>query len=132
VLTVVMHAIGLALVRAAFLRAFRDRPVGHGLSVLRFALVMSVAMALIIGLHVLQAAVWAAAYVGLGALPTPREAMLYSIGAMTTYGHAAIYLAPRWQMLGALEALNGMMLFGLSTAFLYGMIQRAWPARGAS
>jgi hypothetical protein len=29
--------------------------------------------------------------------------------------------------MGALEALNGMLLFGLTTAFLYGLIQRVWP-----
>ncbi len=130
VLTVVMHVIGLALIRAAFGLAFRNRPVGHGVSILRFAWVMGMTVAFIIGLHVMQAAVWAAAYVMLGALPDAREAMLYSIGAMTTYGHAQVFLAAEWQMLGALESLNGVVLFGLSTAFLYGMIHRAWPPRG--
>jgi hypothetical protein len=130
VLTVVMHVIGLALIRAGFARAFANRPVGKGLSVLRFASVMGVTMALTTALHVLQAAAWAAAYVWLGALPTARLAMLYSISAMTTYGHAQVYLSAEWQMLGALEALNGVMLFGLSTAFLYGMIHQAWPPRG--
>jgi hypothetical protein len=33
-------------------------------------------------------------------------------------------------MMGALEALNGMLLFGLTTAFLFAMIQRVWPAGG--
>ena len=28
---------------------------------------------------------------------------------------------------GALEALNGMLLFGLTTAFLFAMIQKVWP-----
>ena len=31
-------------------------------------------------------------------------------------------------MMGALEALNGMLLFGLTTAFMFAMIQRVWPA----
>jgi hypothetical protein len=30
-------------------------------------------------------------------------------------------------MMGALEALNGMLLFGLMTAFLFAMIQEVWP-----
>jgi hypothetical protein len=30
-------------------------------------------------------------------------------------------------LMGALEALNGLILFGLTTAFMYGMIQRVWP-----
>jgi hypothetical protein len=44
-------------------------------------------------------------------------AMLYSLSAMTAYGHANIYLLQHWQFSGALEALNGMILFGLTTAF---------------
>jgi hypothetical protein len=46
---------------------------------------------------------------------------------MTTYGHADLYLADHWRLMGTLEALNGILLFGLTTAFMYGMIQRVWP-----
>ena len=46
---------------------------------------------------------------------------------MTTYGHEDLYLSPHWRLMGALEALNGMLLFGLTTAFLYGMIQKVSP-----
>ena len=53
--------------------------------------------------------------------------MLYSLSAMTSYGHVGLYLERQWQMMGALEALNGMLLFGLTTAFLFAMIQRVWP-----
>ena len=56
--------------------------------------------------------------------------MLYSISAMTTFGHANLFLQPHWQLMGALEALNGMLLFGLTTAFLFAMIQRVWPLVG--
>jgi hypothetical protein len=51
------------------------------------------------------------------------------LNAMTTYGHESASLAPQWQMMGALEALNGMLLFGLTTAFLFAMIQEVWPIR---
>ncbi len=53
--------------------------------------------------------------------------MLYSLSAMTTYGHANRFLEDRWQLMGVLEALDGMLLFGLTTAFLFAMIQRVWP-----
>jgi hypothetical protein len=55
--------------------------------------------------------------------------MLYSISAMTSFGHAGIYLDPHWQMMGALEALNGMMLFGLTTAFLFCQWRRDFPQK---
>ena len=52
--------------------------------------------------------------------------MLYSLSALTTYGHASALLPDHWKMLGALEALNGALLFGLTTAFLFAMIQEFW------
>lgn len=129
VLTVVVHVIGLGLIRAAFHRGIERRSRLIRGQLLHFALVMSVTVLLVTILHVLQATLWAATYVLSGAAPTAHMAMLYSIGAMTTYGHAAVYLDPHWQMLGAMEALNGAILLGLSTAFLYAMIQQAWPGR---
>ncbi len=47
------------------------------------------------------------------------------------YGHADAFRAPHWQLMGALEALNGMMLFGLTTAFLFSLLSNHWPARAA-
>jgi hypothetical protein len=81
-------------------------------------------------LHGIEAGAWAGAYVALGARPDFASAMLYSLSAMTTYGHAEIFLAQHWRLMGALEALNGMMLFGLTTAFLFAVLQRHWPAVG--
>ena len=62
----------------------------------------------------------------LGALPDEKTAMLYSLNAMTTFGHSGFNLEGQWHLMGALEALNGWILFGLSTAFLYGVNQRVW------
>ena len=79
---------------------------------------------LIICLHGLEAVIWAAAYRFLGALPNARYAMLYSLNAITSYGHTDLNLEDRWQLMGALEALDGWLLFGLTTAFLFATIQR--------
>ena len=45
---------------------------------------------------------------------------------MTTYGHESVSLEQHWQMMDALEALYGMLLFGLTTVFLFAMIQEVW------
>jgi len=55
-----------------------------------------------------------------------KAAILYSLSAMTSYGHANLSLESDWQLMGAVEALNGLLLFGLTTAFLFGMIQKVW------
>ena len=92
-----------------------------------YALVMGVAILLITALHAIEGGAWAAAYLFLGAVPDAKSAILYSLNAMTTYGHESVSLEAHWQMMGALEALNGMLLFGLTTAFLFAMIQEVWP-----
>ena len=77
----------------------------------------------------IEAAAWAGLYLWVGALPDWRAAMLYSLGAMTSYGHAEVFLEDRWRLLGAIEAVNGLILFGLTTAFLYVAIHEVWPLR---
>jgi hypothetical protein len=77
----------------------------------------------------LEAAAWASLYLWLGALPGWTDAMLYSLSAITSYGHAPIFLDDRWRLLGAIEAVNGLILFGLTTAFLYAAIHQVWPLR---
>jgi hypothetical protein len=122
VLTSVVHVLGLVLINNRIVRAlsgWMDRRHPTFL----FAVAMSVAVLLATLLHGFEAAVWAAAYLVLRALPDFKGAMLYSVSALTTYGHASALLTDRWKMLGALEALNGMLLFGLTTAFLFAMIQ---------
>ncbi len=76
-----------------------------------------------------EASIWAIAYCLLGALPDRKSAMLYSLGAMTTYGSGHLNLESRWQLMGSLEALNGWILFGLTTAFLFTVIQEVWAHR---
>ena len=126
VLTVVIHVCGLALIGervVGVLSVSEDRRRFMP----RFALVMGVTGLLATLLHGIEGVIWAVAYRFLAALPDNRSAMLYSLSAMTTYGHANMFLEARWQLMGALEALDGMLLFGLTTAFLFAIIQRVWP-----
>jgi hypothetical protein len=90
-----------------------------------FGAIMGATVLLLTLLHTVEAAAWAVVYVMLGALPDFKSALLYSLGAMTTYGHVDIVLEPHWQVMGALEALNGLMLFGLTTAFLISVVYGA-------
>jgi len=126
-LTCVIHILCLAVFTARVdkvLDTMRDR--GRHVT-LTFSLVMAMAVTLVTALHIFEGGIWALAFRFLGAIPDNRSAMLYSLGALTTYGDTTIHLAHQWKMLGALEAVNGMLLFGLTTAFLFAMIQRVLP-----
>ena len=85
------------------------------------------AVALILAaLHGLGSTLWASAYRWLGAFTSFTDASLYSLGTMTTFEVPGLTLAPRWRMLGALEAVNGVLLFGISTAFIFAVMQAYW------
>ncbi len=128
VLTVLAHVFGLILIREGVVLRL-SRALGARRSDVVLATIIATAVLLLTFLHGIEAGAWAVAYVALGARPDFPSAMLYSLSAMTTYGHANIYLAQHWRLMGALEALNGMMLFGLSTAFLFAVLREHWPTR---
>jgi hypothetical protein len=75
---------------------------------------------------IIECGIWAAAYLWLGALDSPLNALLFSIDSMSTRGASGLTLQPHWQLMGALEAVNGMLLFGLSTAWLFTVGQAYW------
>jgi hypothetical protein len=126
VVSVVFHVLGLGFINRKVVRGMLKLQ-GRRNYFWLFSLVMGVTTLLATLLHAAEACLWAGTYRWLGALPDSKSALLYSLGAMTTYGHEDLYLSPHWRLMGALEALNGMLLFGLTTAFLYGMIQKVSP-----
>ena len=129
--TVPVHAFGLLLIRERIVLKLEHATGSRRFNAL-LAIVMCATVLLLTILHGIEGGVWALAYLKLGALSDIRSAMLYSLSAMTSYGHANLFLAPHWQLMGALEALNGMMLFGLTTAFLFSVIQTVWPTHAKS
>jgi hypothetical protein len=82
---------------------------------------------LLAALHGIEAALWAAAYWWLGALNSPADAILYSIDSISTRGASGLMLEHHWRLMGALEAVDGMLLFGISTAYIFTVMQTYWP-----
>lgn len=89
------------------------------------ALIVAVALCLAI-LHGVEAIVWALGYLHLGAVATLADATLYSLDSMTSRGGSGLVLDARWRMMGATEAADGMLLFGISTAFIFAVMARIW------
>jgi len=116
VFTVLVHGFAIVLIRDRLVLRRTRR------SELMFAVVLAGVMLVLTLLHGAEAVVWAGAYLVLGALDDGRAAMLYSLNALTAYGHDDLYLEPHWRLMGALEALNGVILFGLTTAFLFSVL----------
>ena len=123
VLTVVIHVLGLGLIRQNVVHAYnRFTYQRHQTAV--FAAVLGGTTLVATVLHGIEACLWAIAYRLLNALFENRAAVLYSLNAITSYGHTGLSLEERWRLMGAMEALNGWLVFGLTTAFLFAVIDK--------
>jgi hypothetical protein len=78
--------------------------------------------------HLVEIALWAFALEISGAVADISAAIYSSAGSYTTSG-SDIILLPRWKLLGPLEAVSGMLMFGVSTAFIFAVIQRLIQAQ---
>ena len=127
VATVVFHVSMLVLMeRALALRAGRG---AHAHPRRNFIVAIALTALGAATLHGVEAAAWAVLYIWLGAMSDLPAAMLYSLSAITSYGHVETFLEDRWKLLGAIEAMNGLILFGLTTAFLFAAIELVRPSR---
>ena len=127
-ITIAIHLAGIGSIvnvierfRSALLRSKRYL----GSTPTTVALILAVALGLAV-LHGFECLIWAVAFVRLGALLSPAEAALYSVDSMTTRGASGLHLEANWRMMGAVEAGDGMLLFGISTAFLFYVMMRLW------
>jgi hypothetical protein len=128
ILTVVLHvSVFVLMVRTLVRKTHSGQTRLHR----RRRFILGIAMIALgaAALHSFEAGVWATLYLWLGALPDGVTAMLYSLSAITSYGHAGVFLEDRWRLLGAIEAMNGLILFGLTTAFLFSAIEKVEQSR---
>lgn len=129
VLTIAIHTTAVVLMAFGLEATIRARC--DEMPVLRRAIPMVIVriggVALILAaLHGLEGVLWALAYWWLGALDSFGEASVYALSTMTTHEIPGVTLPSRFHMISALEAVNGVLLFGISTAFLFAVIQVHW------
>jgi hypothetical protein len=116
VLTIAIHTTGVIFMAFATVR-IRVRLERGNRFELRQVLAINICLIAMVGLllaalHGIEAALWAAAYWWLGALSSPVEALLYSVDSMSTRGGSGLVLERHWRMMGALEAMDGMLRSG--------------------
>lgn len=70
-------------------------------------------------LHIIQVGVWAVAYALGGAMPDFATATYFSAVTYTTTGYGDLVLPPDWRLVGAVEALTGILTCGLSTGLFF-------------
>jgi hypothetical protein len=122
IICVTLHSIALVfLARLIFhekVRRFRQKSLL--ISSFMFALFALGAIAI----HAIEAAFWGVVYLHVGAADDFPSAYLHSLGAFTTLGDSTVVFDMRWRLLIQLEALNGAVALGLTTALLYSSARR--------
>jgi hypothetical protein len=64
-----------------------------------------------------------------GEFPAFAIAYYHSAVNYTTLGYGDVIMTRSWKFLGPLEAADGMLLFGVSTAVIFAVILRVVQAR---
>jgi hypothetical protein len=74
--------------------------------------------------HLAQMTLWAVAFLLCGAVSGFERAFYFSAQNFTSLGYGDVPLSEQWRLLGPLEAINGLLFFGLSTALLFAITSR--------
>ena len=103
----------------------RVLPGGHGDPGFRKSVAVMLVVTLITAVaHLIQIALWALVYLLCGGMATFETAFYFSAQNYTALGYGDVVLSRRWRLLGPLEAINGLLLFGLSTAVMFAVLSR--------
>jgi voltage-gated potassium channel Kch len=81
-------------------------------------------------LHLLEISLWAFVYYWSQSLPDLDSAYYFSAVTYTTTGYGDIVLPQPWRMVGAVEALTGILMCGWSTAFFFAVVTRRKESAG--
>jgi len=103
----------------------RKRKLGQvGVSFSRDVAIVAVVALNMLAAHLVEIAVWAVIFVGIGEFPALASAFYHSAVNYSSLGLDNVFISPAWRLLAPLEAADGMLMFGLSTAMLFAIAQR--------
>ena len=125
-ITIVIHAIGSTMwVRHVTQRYANDSDWRNRLSIL----ILIQTVLVLVALHAIEIMIWAGSYIVLlpdGELASFEKAVYFSFVTFTTLGYGDITLSEGWRILSGIEALNGILLIGWTTAMLFSLVQHLW------
>ena len=120
-INIAIHSLVMAtLVRVAQLAAAKPMPHPS----LHLAGVMIPILSVLMATHALEVVVWSIAYGFVDAAPDEADLVYFAFVNYTTLGYGDIVPLPRWRLLGPLTAMNGVLLFGWSTAVIFEVLRR--------
>src|SRR5205814_5804266 len=110
---IVIHALVMtAVVRVV--HAIGAKRASHATMLLISVMIATVSV--LMAAHVIEVLVWALAYTVLAAAPPGADNIYFAFVNYTTLGYGDVTPVARWRLLGPMTAMNGILLFGWSTA----------------
>jgi len=118
---IVIHALVMAAVVGVVHVADKRhvlRPTAH------LVAVMVATVSVLMAAHTCEVLVWAVAYAIADAAPAGANLVYFAFVNYATLGYGDIVPKERWQLLGPMTAMNGVLLFGWSTAVIFEVLRR--------
>ena len=129
VCNIAIHALVMAaVVRVAYIASAKNtsRPS------LRLIAVMIATASVFMAAHASEVIVWSLAYAIVHAAPAGADLVYFAFVNYTTLGYGDVTPVERWQLLGPMTAMNGVLLFGWSTAVIFQVLRRTMDFRRAA
>ena len=123
VTTVIVHGLCLELIFRVW-RTVRNEVMARWRIIIFGLVILAVFVA-----HVIEVTIWALFYyfkASIDQIPNLEAALYFSTSSFTTVGFGDLVLAEDWRLLSSFESINGMILFGWSTAFFFEVVRHSY------
>jgi hypothetical protein len=97
---------------------------------LRLIAVMIATVTVLMVAHLAEVLVWSLIYAIVSAAPDGADLIYFSFVNYTTLGYGDVTPVERWHLLGPMTAMNGVLLFGWSTAVIFEVLRMTLMASG--
>jgi ion channel len=125
--TIVIH--GLAVLAVVHLVRREERLGRAGIRFWRDLLIVSGTTLLALLAHLFEIAIWAVVFDLCGEFPQLSSAVYHSAVNYTSLGYGDVVMSAAWRLSGPLETADGMVMFGVSTAMIFAVIERLVQTR---
>ncbi|XIA67757.1 potassium channel family protein [Bradyrhizobium sp. TZ2] len=120
-----------ALVMVVVIRvARRADELATAFQTLRLIAIMIAAVTVLMIAHLAEVLVWSLTYAAVGVAPEGTDLMYFAFVNYTTLGYGDVTPVKRWHLLGPMTAMNGVLLFGWSTAVIFEVLRTTLVAGG--
>jgi Ion channel len=116
VINIMIHALAtVAAISIARRAALKDARRPH----LYLMGVMVATVLMLMLAHTIEVVVWSLSYAVVGAAPEGSELLYFAFVNYTTLGYGDVIPVKEWRLVGPMAAMNGILMFGWSTAVLF-------------